>query len=242
MELICPRCGKSSTKISFVGDFCLGCTLESKRQVLPDYIEIVICPKTGVIRTSGKAEPKQKAQRYSVSKKKVGEKWIKPDNALIKQMVKRPFKRAGFDCKYKMGDKFVTIYLMSVDGERIEYKHPFEIRYKKILSPMAGRAAGGYFEAIVQLRGDRTKMERFKRKILKELNKYTFIAKEVELHEGIDIYVGQKGRIQEIFRDLKLKTVRSKKLSGQRRDGKRLYRDTFLVRLGESKDSENQSN
>lgn len=212
-------------------DFCLDCHLKSKKESLPDFVEIVICPMTGFIRTSGKQEVKQKAQRYSVSKKKVGEKWVKPDNSMIKQIVKRPFKRAGFDCKYKIGDDFVTIYFEGADGDKIEYKHPFEIRYKKLLSPMAGRAAGGYFEAIVQLRGDKTKIEKYKKKILKALNRYTFVAKELSLPEGIDIYVGQKGKIQQIFRDLKLKTVRSKKLSGQRRDGKRLYRDTFLVRF-----------
>ena len=230
MELICPKCGKSSNNDPFVGDFCLQCHLDSKKQSLPDSAEIVICPMTGQIRITAHNEPHQKAQRYSVSTKRIGEKWVKPDNSLIKQIVKRPFKRAGFDCKYKLGDEFITIYFDGAHG-RIEYKHPFELKYTKLLSPMAGRAAGGYFEAVVQLRGDSEQVERYRKKIKKELERHTFIAKDLDLPEGVDLYVGQKEQIQKILRDMKLKSERSKKLSGQRRDGKRLYRDTFLVRF-----------
>ena len=235
MERICPRCGASSQKTPFVEEFCLPCHLESKQRVLPTSVEIVICPTTGKIRVSGNPDTSDRPQRYAMSKKKIGEKWIKPDNSLLKQIIKRPFKRAGFECKYKMKDNFVTILFEGVDGGIIEYKHPLNIIYKKLLSPMAGRAAGGYFEAIIQLRGDRLQIERYRKKILKALDRHTFIAKEEKLPEGIDIYVGQKEQLQEILRDMKLKTVRSKTLSGQRRDTKRLYRDTFLVRL-EAKD------
>ena len=167
-----------------------------------------------------------------MSKKKVGEKWVKPINSLIKQIVTRPFKRAGFSCKYKPGSDYVSILFEGKGGEIIEHRHPIKIIEKKILSPMAGRASGGYFEAIVQLRGDKQQIERYRKKITKELLRYTFIAKTIELPEGVDIYVGQKERLQEIFHSMKLKSTRSKTLSGQRRDTKRLYRDTFLVRLG----------
>lgn len=231
MELICPRCGKRSGTTAFVGDFCLTCHLNSKKDSLPDSVEIVVCPMSGLMRISAHAQSHQESQRYNVSKKKVGESWVKQDNSLIKQIVKRPFKRAGFDCKYKMGNDFITIYFEGANGEKIEHKHPFKIIYTKLLSPMAGRAAGGYFEAIIQLRGDPEQVERYRKKIKKELERNTFIAKDLDLPEGVDLYVGQKLKIQQILRDMKLKSERSKKLSGQRRDGKRLYRDTFLVRF-----------
>ncbi|MFH0927026.1 MAG: NMD3-related protein [Candidatus Micrarchaeota archaeon] len=231
MELICPRCGASSKKTQFVGDFCLSCHLESKKKILPDFVEIVICPKTGLVRVSSKGKAHQEHQRYRASEKRVGEAWVKPDNALIKQIVKRPFKRAGFECKYKAGDDFATILFEGAGGEIIEYKHPIKIVYKKILCPMAERAAGGYFEAIVQLRGDGEKIERYRKKISKALERHTFIAKELDLPEGVDIYVGQKEKIQDALYEMRLKYVRTSKLSGQRRDGKRLYRDTFLVRF-----------
>jgi len=231
MEMICPRCAKSSLNTAFVGDFCIYCHLESKKEELPNSVQIIICPKTGLMRTTAKVASEQKTQRYSLSKKKVAESWIKPDNSLIKQIVKRPFKKAGFDCKYKMGDEFITLYFEGADGQKITHEHPFHIEYVKILSPMASRATGGYFEAIIQLRGDREKIEKYRKRIIKELQRHTFIAKDLNLPEGVDIYVGQKEKIQTILRDLGLISERSKKLSGQRRDTKRLYRDTFLVRF-----------
>jgi len=231
MEMICPRCAKSSNDISFVNDLCIHCHLDAKRQHLPTSVQIVICPMTSKIRVSANAPAKQEAQRYNVSKKKVGEVWVKPNNSLIKQIVKRPFKKAGFDCKYTINDEFITLYFESENGEKVAHKHPFKIEYVKMLSPMASRATGGYFEAIVQLRGDRQKVENYRKKIIKALERHTFITKNLDLPEGVDIYVGQKEKIPAILRDFGLVSQRSKKLSGQRRDTKRLYRDTFLVRL-----------
>ncbi len=107
---------------------------------------------------------------------------------------------------------------------------PIPIELKPTICPECSRMSGGYYEGIIQLRGNEKKIQKLAELLIEKLSKRTFIAKSEEKEEGLDIYVGKSRAVVEVMVLLKEKTFITKKLIG-RSQGKRLYRTTFLLRL-----------
>ncbi len=105
------------------------------------------------------------------------------------------------------------------------------------ICPDCSRLRGGYYEAIIQLRGEG--QERMQHAIENELKKYAktepnaFISKVERLKEGIDIYVGSRTAAIKISSELrKLYNVEctiTHKIHGMRQ-GKEIRRTTILLR------------
>lgn len=209
MEKICPKCGASSLKSEFVADFCKNCALDMKTANMPLEVEVVICPLCSRVRIGGV--------------------WIEKADAAIREKVETEFRKMGAVGKYK-NNKFVGHF--RIGGQKGKFERDVEIKYLKNPCILCNRSTSGYFEAILQLRGDEEKVQKCLARLKKELMRFeNFIPKEEEMHGGVDLYLGYKKDIEYVLHRLKLKFERTKKLSGQRRDGKRIYRDTFLIRL-----------
>lgn len=109
-------------------------------------------------------------------------------------------------------------------------KRKFKVNVVKNICPDCVRKSGGYFEAIIQLRGKAGKVRRYERLFKKMLAKKTFVTKEEELREGLDLYIGSSRAVVEMLAELGVRAKMSRKLAGQK-EGRRLYRTTFLVRV-----------
>ncbi|PIT84271.1 hypothetical protein COU37_04390 [Candidatus Micrarchaeota archaeon CG10_big_fil_rev_8_21_14_0_10_45_29] len=231
MIRICPRCGKSDDKISFVGEFCIDCTLEKKKEKMPSEVEVELCVKCERVRSglinARKSQKSPQSQRYN-NRVRGGEKWIKLDNKILKEIVWLEFKKKGFSGKF---DAKNNTWHGTFGEEAVPYSVPVQIKYNKQVCQICSRSTSGYFEAIIQVRGEMEKVKRVCAKLKKRIGKNNFLPKTVEKKEGIDIYVGFKKSIPEILNDEGYKFVRTVTLSGERRDTKRLYRDTFLIRV-----------
>ncbi len=118
--------------------------------------------------------------------------------------------------------------MMRGSGARIERGIPLDI--KKTICQQCSRISGGYYEAIIQLRGDPVRVLGYADMLLKKLQKRTFITKEEEKDGGLDLFVGNSKVVVELMGELGVKTLITKKLVG-RDQGRRLYRTTFLIRL-----------
>ncbi len=93
-----------------------------------------------------------------------------------------------------------------------------------------GRRSGGYHEAIIQLRGNSTRINQLAQALLRELEAITFVTKVIEKKEGVDLQVGSKRAAIDVMSKRHFETITSNKLVGEK-NGKQLYRKTICVRL-----------
>lgn len=206
---VCIKCGAKRGTKQFKGLFCVDCY--GWRIEIPKNVEIEVCKRCGRARMRGewKKSSEREVQEHLVSKIK-GEK----------------FERGGVDFENKK-----AILYFSVDNNemaRVEREYPFSI--VETICPDCSRKSGGYFEAIIQFRGDRNRYSKIKERIERMLRKKTFITKEENLKEGVNLYAGSSKTVAEVLKELELKPLLSRKLSGLK-EGKRLYRTTFMLRF-----------
>ncbi|MEW6036247.1 MAG: NMD3-related protein [Candidatus Micrarchaeota archaeon] len=203
--LICPKCGRSSDKVAFVEAFCVDCY--PVRIECPPKVEVEQCGRCGRARIRG--------EWTDIGRKRMAE--------FILSKCRGDIESAEYD--EESGEASFT---MRQTGAVARRTIPLDI--KKTICRDCSRISGGYFEGIIQLRGDPLKVRGHADMLVKRLSKKTFIAKEEEKDEGLDIYVGSSKAALEVITSLGVKTLITKKLIG-RDEGKRLYRTTFLLRL-----------
>ena len=209
MERICPRCGRKDSDVSFVGERCLPCVLEGKIAKWPKKIEAERCMKCGKIRR--------------------GNEWKEFAPSLLAALASECMK--GIPGHYNI-ERQVWEGIWEQGRDSAPFEHPLPIEEKRAVCPTCNRSSSGYFEGIIQLRGNPKKVEKYALLLQKLVGKHTFIPRVEDMHGGVDIYVGEKREVPEILFHQKLKYVRTEKLAGEKK-GKRLYRSTFLIRFDE---------
>jgi len=226
----CVLCGKKIKK----GKLCAKCYLEREEVVkLPVIIELVTCPKCGFFRFGGKWK-KIELEKAIWSR-------IKSEIEIHPDLKIEHMNLLGSNNKFvlKISGNFMN-------EECVEIYKDFELRVNKEVCLKCSREAGLYYEAILQVRAKNRKVRREElkevRKIIDEIlgkeieNPKAFITKVVERKEGVDYYLGDRNIGKKISRKIveKLggKIKETKKLAG-RKDGRDLFRFTYLVRLPE---------
>lgn len=130
--------------------------------------------------------------------------------------------------------------ITEVDGDRVSFNKTFEYKIAHETCQRCYRISSGYFEAVVQLRGDRGRIDNLIAKITKYVQRRGgFIAKVDEMKEGRDVYVSDKMMMNTFFKDYDIKPVRSYRLYGERR-GERLYRNTYALHFEPPQDTPNR--
>jgi len=114
--------------------------------------------------------------------------------------------------------------------------HSIIIHFNKIVCPVCVRKYGGYYEAIIQLRGNYKKSLNFiKRFFINESGKNEMAFYSIkEVKGGLDLYVGDKKSANKLSKLLKEKYSTEKKVSytlATRKDGNDLYRNIILIRF-----------
>lgn len=214
MIIHCPTCSRSSDTTRFIGDFCEVCTIDRLKKGLPDHVTIQRCQRCGGIRVKG--------QYRHMGISSLGE--------LIGSELHMP------DCKARVvsyhGNSAMVEFVFDVDGDFVKFERVLGIKAVRRMCQRCYRISSGYYEAIVQLRGDA------QGRVANTMDRLTefmtrgggFIAKTERVQDGFDVYVSDKKQVQEFFLQKRLKTQISSKLSGIK-NGKRVYRNTYLLRL-----------
>jgi nonsense-mediated mRNA decay protein 3 len=132
-------------------------------------------------------------------------------------------------------------------GDTQHESFDINVRVDRATCDRCSRISGGYYESKVQIRADhRTPDEAELQRALEivtrtiesaqKADRLAFIAKTIQLREGLDLYVGTvkaaKRIVRALVREMGGSFSDSAKLVG-RRDGKDIYRVTFAVRLPE---------
>lgn len=223
MGRFCYKCGKTGQLYDGV---CRECFLSSFSPFsYPKIARLDVCPKCGRVLRRGK--------------------WVDFDPVECLMSV------LDFDDRFDVegisvrgveerGGKIVIGFLVkgSVMGLEIEEEGEAPIIRNFRSCDQCSRIAGGYYEAIVQIRAERrhpTPYECMRCELIsREVASQSFVTKVEKLKEGIDIYVGNQdvGRkiCERIVRDLGGRYSSSPKLVGEK-DGRKVYRVTYSVRL-----------
>jgi nonsense-mediated mRNA decay protein 3 len=223
MRKFCPRCGKETEK--FYDKVCKDCFLLNFSVIkkLPDKILVKKCRSCNKYIHDKPVSSIDEFLDFYFSE-------------LLKQKeVKNVF--------YEIQDDKVAVYIKIRvdDAEKTEQK-VLSLIPKTILCKFCNMKFSGYFQSILQIRAPEKLLSLLQNEIENQIeffNKFdelAFISKIERIKSGFDVYVGSKLAATQIAKKLKSKYKAkikvSRKLSGSIR-GKKVYRDTILITIGE---------
>ncbi len=179
----------------------------------------------------------------------MGKKWIHEDKdplSVLEEKIKREIKL----------HPEVSWYGLSLSARELDYKNyevEVEVRgevydilfvqKKKILlrihmayCDVCSRRVSGYYEAVIQIRGEEEKVEEITGEIRRRFKEdpKAFILKEEEEREGRDFYVSNSKLAKKVIRELQNKyggEIKETATLYTRKEGKDVYRMTYLLRL-----------
>jgi len=221
--MICPKCGKPSE----VGIFCRDCYIEKNiRFRLPKKIELPYCTT---------------CQKYLFKGQWTA--FPSPDQAVksvVKDVLKTNIKKLGGDIKQEIkitgrGKRFEATVTLSKDSLVLE--KPTTIEIKRTICPDCGRASSGYYEAVLQVRGEFPEniVEKITRFVSNCEDQRAFISRVEKVRGGLDVYLGSKKVGEKARREFGRKCVEVKKsfktVSKDRQTSKETRRFYYLLRF-----------
>ncbi len=230
--MYCIKCGSDERTY---GNLCEKCLIDDRELVkVPPYVKRIICPECGdyLIGSSSWVRPFDGMQT------------IVENNLEFDKLVSDP--SIDFDEFPEGTNEFQIELSVEINIEELFLEIPlsFKLRTKKQVCDVCSRKRGGYFEAIIQIRGDGrdpsdSDMEGISRFLNKSLDenksdRQAFLTKESKVKGGTDYYMGSSGLSKSQVRDLQSrfggKVTETSRIFGQN-DGKDVFRYTYSLRL-----------
>ena len=224
MVKVCPRCGRTEKEVPFIGFFCRDCYLEMNPPIKPQRIALKVCPTCGRVFVGRWTEPSLDAVA----------RWVR-------QHIKVSNDVSGASVSVTLGQEddrcieYRALLSGSIEGTPIQYSVAGCVEKVKEQCPFCARRAGGYYEAVIQLRGKR--WEELYSSVLEmlawEKDPGAFIAKEVPRKKGIDLFLGSKKVAEKIARRLRTRgaAVKFSFSLVTEKDGKPITREFVSVRF-----------
>lgn len=215
MEKRCPICNASSAEREFAGEICVECLAErlAKTAHIPESVTINIC------RSCGKVG--------------VGKEFFRNSNRAISEAIEHQLLPLGFKVKAaRIIDNHVSVrFYKDIDDEEVGFTRSIRVRIRDAMCTQCTMKSGGYYQAVVQLRGDLEKIEKMKGKITQFVERRDeFISKVVKHRSGYDMYVSDKHTIAGFFSAYRINPTKSFVLAGVK-SGKKVYRNIYSVKL-----------
>lgn len=235
--MLCPKCGKGVPQLH--SGLCIGCLIDEENPIyLPEKIEMKVCVDCGAVLIE-----------------KHWEKFESRENALKKLVYRQLECKHGFRCvdlepKCEEVDRDVlscSIQLTLEYEEETQYsKREITIYQKRNLCPNCSRIHGHGFSAIIQIRRRGRKIEEKMLKAMEEIvegsgKEKRQVVKREDVENGVDIYIVDNGYARAVCEELKRRfgaTVKSSPKLHTRREGKDVYRITYLVELDRFEDGD----
>ncbi|MEM4160432.1 MAG: 60S ribosomal export protein NMD3 [Thermoplasmata archaeon] len=231
--MLCPRCGRTVTQLH--SGVCIECLFSLKKPVhLPEKIEMVICGDCGSLF--------------------IGKHWekIRGDDALRKLIQQHIGCAHGFhlkemvlSCEELNGNRFScrVKLLVEYEGEKHEIESQVAVLRRKNVCPDCSRIHAHGYSAIIQIRRKGRKIEP---KLLREMEELvgsepSEIVKREVVENGIDLYIAGNNYARAVCEELKQRYGARVKASPKlhtRKDGRDVYRVTYLVELDRFEDGD----
>lgn len=206
----CPICNRSSAEARFYGEFCEFCAGDKLRSKLPRDAELDLCRDCGRIKVAGKFVPHTSATMEQFLASKC-----------------RPYRLKLIHS----GNGIARVLITDEEHYGTSIEHNIHIKVRRILCDSDIKKHGGYYEAVVQLRGSEERVARTAAALGRYLEKNgAFVAKVEEKEHGVDVYASDKKAAASFISSRHLKFKVSFELHGEKR-GKRLYRNTYFITL-----------
>ncbi|BEP17619.1 hypothetical protein PYJP_09710 [Pyrofollis japonicus] len=237
-RLVCARCGKELKPGAHVGALCLDCFLETTQLLcIPKRIEFDYCKYCGSIRIGYKwvegGELGDAARRYL--------EWyvanqVKPCTPLVisyKLEEITPHTIPSWRTVYELTFSFV---IKDVD-DVVRQTYNVEIYAKPTVCPLCKESRSGDYDVVVQLRGmpPRKLAEALSSLFETSRQVVSSIIDIVELKNGADIYLSDRGSASKIIKELRKKfevnILRTSEDVGVSSTGLRRRRMIYSVRL-----------
>jgi NMD protein affecting ribosome stability and mRNA decay len=215
MERHCPLCNKSSNEIRFIGEICQDCYIARLKKTLPMVVDVEKCGRCSRVRMSTGYFEQSAATLADIIARKLK---APPNGVRLETM--------GAD-----GLSSVSVSLNTGEDKRINFTMPMRIRFVRGVCPQCRKATGGYYEATVQLRGDKVQVDHMLNKLTKFVKAGgAFVAKVIEYDYGCDVQISDKKLTGKFFAIYGLNPTKSFGLYGTR-NGRKLYRNIYMLRL-----------
>lgn len=213
MAIYCPTCNRSSDEIRFIGNFCEFCIIKKlEKQIPASSITILKCKFCNRI--------------------KEGETFSEISKPALARAIEIGFKlNSMWKVKVKdFDDKTMhTVFIADYQNEKVGIPKDIEYKFGKQTCQRCDKISGGYYEAILQLRGDFDRINNLIAKVTKYVEKRNgFIAKIEKVEGGKDVYLSDKLMTNDFVHDYELKPKRSFRLYGMK-NGRKLYRNTYSL-------------
>lgn len=237
-DMPCPVCGRATGHQ--IDGRCRDCFLKTiTLAAIPPVVRTIICPVCAAV--------------------KKGKRWEKPDKEfeeLIHDVIELALKMNP-----QALDVNTTITLTTtnpalyrahisvtadIKGVKAESQLFTEVRISKETCDSCSRMAGGYYEAVIQIRAQRRFPDKDERQQMLEMvgevverqylrgDKLSFITNIQELPEGTDVYLGSNNTARQAVRTAVERFgctyLESPSLAGKK-DGNDIYRITYSLRL-----------
>ncbi len=223
---MCPRCGRREGEphdgrpLQFVGSFCMDCFLRDKELFkIPKNLSLWKCTRCGRARWAGKWEPytEEKLIEWVVGKMHATE--LREYSGTVARLKNNLVVDLELEFEYSgVPVKKGARVLVALDSNAC---------------PDCSKQAGGYHEAIVQVRGATdARRQRMVKTLLHHLERLGASTSIATLKEGLDIYVNSRKFAQQAVMETGKTYTVSHTLTGEKM-GKRVYRATYCVRLPE---------
>ncbi|MFO8051848.1 MAG: 60S ribosomal export protein NMD3 [Thermoplasmatota archaeon] len=233
--MLCLRCGNRE---QFANHLCEECILETVRPVtIPPVVQGDICRTCGRIRKGRSwSEPFDTPEEAAV---RLAEDSVEVSREISTHRVELSVDHGDY-LSFQLSGRASSVY----HGVIIEQKLSCEVRLHPQTCPWCSKMQGNYYEAIIQLRGLKGLSDEQVEELIGLVQNETylahmkdpgiFISKEEKVRGGYDIYMGDSSFAKQL--SLKLRDMyggehkATSSLFG-RKDGRDLYRHTYLVRL-----------
>ena len=233
--MFCVECGKEEP--IYKNGVCLQCYLKHARFTKgPAIIDIIACPRceSYKYKNTWLMEPFDESLRRHVK-----------DAFHIDPELQGP--RIETDCKEQDRTYACIVRITgTVGGETVMEEHPLTVRLKRTTCDVCSREAGGYYEAILQLRSDTRAFSKKELTVLRETveklvgqqqgagKRGLFITDYEEKREGLDFFLSDKSTAFAIAKKIQEQyggEFKQSATTAGMKDSRQLFRMTYLVRI-----------
>lgn len=233
--MFCVECGREG---ELIGPLCLEC--HSKKHVhasIPEFVDVVLCAHCSSLRVDDRWE-------------EIGSVKEAVEQSLMRAVT--PLKDVSMEgFQMRLTEKDEKTYEVAIDVVLASHGHEFRreltttARIKQGVCGECSKQKGSYFEATLQLRGatrvlNRDNEDGMRQHVLDRVaalradSREVFVSKVERVRGGLDFYfsTAQAARIvARGLQDLRCAEYKESTSLWGRRDGRDVYRVTFLVRL-----------
>ncbi len=220
----CPKCGRETEK--FYGSLCKDCFL-SKVSLIKNVPDKIILRKCKI------------CEKIYVNEKSANSIENGLDLFLMEILKQKEVHSATYRIE---GNKMHITLTLNVEGAEKSEEKTSELVVKNITCKSCSLKAIEYYQSILQIRAPQNMIDEIvgdveeQMDLMNKYNNLAFVSKIEKVVGGVDLYIGSKSVANQVAKNIKNKFKAnikiSRKLSGHIR-GKKAYRDTILVSVGE---------